>query len=95
MPLKKYDRQRSGIFYFSGELKAELAAKRLERLAKDPKRYGNGWAYGRSVEVADCPDDSLYDGAQTSLTIQTINRIKNKRNPSSLHWGISGRIYLL
>lgn len=74
-------------FYFSGELKAELAAKRLERLAKDPKRYGNGWAYGRSVEVADCPDDSLYDGAQTSLAIQTINRIKNKKKPFFLALG--------
>ncbi|MDR6488523.1 arylsulfatase A-like enzyme [Chryseobacterium vietnamense] len=74
-------------FYFSGELKTELAAKRLERLAKDPKRYGNGWAYGRSVEVANCPDDSLYDGAQTSLAIQTINRVKNKKKPFFLALG--------
>ncbi|WP_426477286.1 sulfatase [Chryseobacterium sp. CBSDS_008] len=74
-------------FYFSGELKAELAAKRLERMAKDPKRYGDGWAYGRSVEIANCPDDSLYDGAQTSLAIKTINRIKNKKKPFFLALG--------
>lgn len=74
-------------FYFDEDLKKELAAKRLERLAKNPKRYANGWAYGRSVEIANCPDDSLYDGAQTALAIKTINRIKNKKKPFFLAMG--------
>ena len=74
-------------FYYDDSLKAELAAKRLKRLEKNPKIYANGWAYGRSVESSDAPDDAFYDGAQTALAIETIDRVKNRKEPFFLALG--------
>ncbi len=74
-------------FYYDAGIKAELAEKRLQRLAKNPKQYADGWAYGRAVEVADCPDDSLYDGAQTVLALETLERIKKRKEPFFLALG--------
>lgn len=68
-------------FYYSEELKKELAEVRAERIKNNPRAYAGGWAYGRSTECAEAPDNALYDGAQTELALETLKRIKNKNQP--------------
>ncbi|MBM3294028.1 MAG: hypothetical protein FJY82_05830, partial [Candidatus Aminicenantes bacterium] len=68
-------------FYYDDELKKELAAVREERLKKNPKAYAGGWAYGRSTECSEAPDSAFYDGAQTDLALETLKRIKDRRQP--------------
>lgn len=74
-------------FYFDGAIKKELAAVREKRIQKNPKMYADGWAYGRSVEVVNAPDDSLYDGAQTTLAIETLQKLKKRKEPFFLALG--------
>jgi len=40
-------------FYHDDEINRELAEVREQRLKKNPKRYADGWAYGRAVESFD------------------------------------------
>ena len=68
-------------FYYDEELKKELAAVREKRIAENPARYAGGWAYGRSTECSDAPDNAFYDGAQTDLALATLRRIKDGRQP--------------
>jgi iduronate 2-sulfatase len=68
-------------FYYDEELKKELAEVREERIRKNPNAYAGGWAYGRSWEASDVPDNAFYDGAQTDLALETLARIKDKRKP--------------
>jgi len=68
-------------FYHDEGLKKELALMRERRLKKRPNAYADGWAYGRAVEVADAPDDALYDGAQTTLAIETLERLGTMDQP--------------
>jgi iduronate 2-sulfatase len=67
--------------YYGEEVQAELAEVRRKRLEKDPDAYAGGWAYGRSYEIVDAPDDVLYDGAQTKLAIETLKRLKEMDQP--------------
>jgi len=68
-------------FYYDEGLKKELAEVRAERIKKNPNAYAGGWAYGRSYECSDAPDDAFYDGAQTSLALKILKRIKLKKQP--------------
>jgi arylsulfatase A-like enzyme len=68
-------------FYHDEGLKKELAQVRLKRLEKNPDAYAGGWAYGRATEIVDAPDEALYDGAQTTLAIQTLKRLARKNQP--------------
>ncbi len=68
-------------FYYDEELKRELARVREDRIRKRPNAYAGGWAYGRSWEASDAPDEAFYDGAQTDLAIETLKRIKDKGKP--------------
>jgi len=68
-------------FYYDEENKRDLARVREERLRKNPNAYAGGWAYGRSTECADAPDSVFYDGAQTDLALETMKRIKDKKQP--------------
>jgi arylsulfatase A-like enzyme len=68
-------------FYVDDDLKAELAGVRAERLAKNPKRYAGGWAYGKSTEGTDAPDDAFYDGAQTALALTKLAELKDRDEP--------------
>ena len=74
-------------FYYDEELNRELAEVRQRRLAKNPNAYADGWAYGRSTENSDAPDDAFYDGAQTELAIETLKRLKNQNQPFFLALG--------
>ncbi len=74
-------------FYYDEGLKKELAEVRAERIKKNPNAYAGGWAYGRSYECSDAPDDAFYDGAQTSLALKTLKRIKLKKRPFFLALG--------
>lgn len=74
-------------FYYDKELNKELAEVRERRLAKNPNAYADGWAYGRSTENSDAPDDAFYDGAQTDLAIETLKRLKDRDEPFFLALG--------
>ncbi len=68
-------------FYYDEELNEELARVRQRRLEKNPRAYAGGWAYGRSWEASDAPDNAFYDGAQTDLALETLKRLKGSHEP--------------
>jgi len=68
-------------FYYDDDLNAELAQVRERRLEKNPNAYAGGWAYGRSWEASDVPDDAFYDGAQTALALDKLKELKGKNQP--------------
>jgi arylsulfatase A-like enzyme len=74
-------------FYHDDELKEEHALVRAERIKKNPNAYAGGWAYGRSTESFDAPDNAFYDGAQTEVALDTLERIKDKDQPFFLALG--------
>lgn len=74
-------------FYHDESLKQELAQVRQRRLLQNPNAYANGWAYGRSTESFDAPDNEFYDGAQTELAIETMARLRNNKEPFFLALG--------
>jgi iduronate 2-sulfatase len=74
-------------FYYDEDLNKELAQVRAERLKKRPNAYAGGWAYGKSWECSDAPDNAFYDGAQTDLAIETLQRLKQKEEPFFLALG--------
>jgi arylsulfatase A-like enzyme len=74
-------------FYYDDALNAELAEVRKKRLARNPKTYADGWAYGRAIECSEAPDEALYDGAQTNLAIDTLKRLKSNKMPFFLVLG--------
>lgn len=74
-------------FYHDDGLNAELAEVRKRRLAANPNRYANGWAYGVATESFDGPDNQFYDGAQTELAINKMRELKKKDKPFFLALG--------
>lgn len=74
-------------FYYDEDLKKELAKVRERRLRRNPRAYAGGWAYGRSTESSDAPDDAFYDGAQTTLAIKTLKRLREREEPFFLALG--------
>lgn len=74
-------------FYHDEEINQELAEVRKKRLAINPNKYADGWAYGRATESFDGPDSQFYDGAQTDLAIDTMKRLKQKDKPFFLALG--------
>lgn len=74
-------------FYYDEELNRELAQVRAERLEKNPNAYAGGWAYGRSWESSDVPDETFYDGAQTTLALEKLKELKGKDQPFYLALG--------
>ncbi len=74
-------------FYYDEELNKELAEVRKKRLEQNPNAYADGWAYGRSTECSDAPDTAFYDGAQTELAIETMERLKDRQQPFFLAVG--------
>lgn len=74
-------------FYHDEELNRELAEVRKRRLAANPNRYANGWAYGVATESFDGPDHQFYDGAQTELAIEKMRELKDKKKPFFLALG--------
>ena len=73
--------------YHDEELNQELSVVRQRRLARNPNAYAGGWAYGRSTESFDGPDSEFYDGAQTELALETLQRLKDKEQPFFLALG--------
>jgi len=74
-------------FYHDEELQKEHAKVREERIRKNPNAYSGGWAYGRSWEAYEAPDNAFYDGAQTDLAVETLKRLKEKKQPFYLAVG--------
>ena len=73
--------------YHAKALQDELAKVRERRLARNPNAYAGGWAYGRATESFDGPDHEFYDGAQTDLALETMERLKKKDQPFFLALG--------
>ncbi|MGB2908815.1 MAG: sulfatase [Candidatus Aminicenantaceae bacterium] len=74
-------------FYHDEEINKEHALVRAERIKRNPNAYAGGWAYGRSTESFDAPDNAFYDGAQTELALETLERLKDKDQPFFLALG--------
>ena len=74
-------------FYYDEGLKEELAKVRAERLKKNPNAYAGGWAYGRSWEASEAPDEAFYDGAQTTLALEKLKALKERQQPFYLAMG--------
>ncbi len=74
-------------FYHDEEINKEHALVRAERIKRNPNAYAGGWAYGRSTESFDAPDNAFYDGAQTELALETLQRLKNLDQPFFLALG--------
>ena len=75
-------------FYHDEELKREHAMVREERVKKNPNAaYSGGWAYGRSWEAYDGPDNAFYDGAQTDMAIKKLKMLKKENQPFFLAVG--------
>jgi iduronate 2-sulfatase len=74
-------------FYHDEELNRELAEVRKRRLAENPNRYADGWAYGVATESFDAPDNQFYDGAQTDLAIEKMRELKAEDKPFFLALG--------
>jgi arylsulfatase A-like enzyme len=74
-------------FYHDEEIKKEHALVRAKRIEKNPNAYGGGWAYGRSTESFDAPDNAFYDGAQTEMALETLKRLKDRDQPFFLALG--------
>ncbi len=69
-------------FYHDEDLKKEHAEVRAERLKKNPNlSYAGGWAYGRSWESFDGPDNAFYDGAQTDMALEKLKELSDKKQP--------------
>ena len=76
-------------FHYDDDITAKQLELRAERKRNNPgiKLYADGWGYGKSVESPDLPDVVLYDGAQTELAIETIERLKEMDKPFYLALG--------
>lgn len=74
-------------FYHDDGLNRELAEVRKRRLAENPNKYADGWAYGVATESFDGPDNQFYDGAQTDLAIEKMRELKERDEPFFLALG--------
>lgn len=74
-------------FYHDEDLKKEHTKVREERIKRNPNAYAGGWAYGRSWEAYDGPDNVFYDGAQTDLALGKLKELKGKKQPFYLALG--------
>jgi iduronate 2-sulfatase len=70
-------------FHYDDEITETQRRLQEERIRRNPgvKLYGGGWGYGTAVECFDAPDSEFYDGAQTDLALETIERLKDKDQP--------------
>ncbi len=59
--------------------KAELIAAGTHERRID--RYGQWYLKATATEVADCPDNAYYDGAQTDVAIEKLAELKERSEP--------------
>ncbi len=69
------------------EMQLKIRAEKIKNRKPGQKLYADGWGYGKSVESSDVPDVIMYDGAQTELAIETIDRVKDMDKPFYLALG--------
>jgi len=77
-------------FHYDDEItniQRELRDEKKKAAKPGQKIYADGWTYGKSVESTDIDDVVMYDGAQTKLAIETIDRIKDMDKPFFLALG--------
>ncbi|MCB0629295.1 MAG: sulfatase [Saprospiraceae bacterium] len=68
-------------FYISEEVNRSQEIKRDSLLKLRPVRYADGWNTGPAWEAADVHDTMYFDGAQTELAKQTLNRLAGMDQP--------------
>ncbi len=74
-------------FYISEEVNKSQVIKRDSLLRLRPIRYADGWNTGPAWEAADVHDTLYFDGAQTKLAKQTLNRLAKMDEPFYLGLG--------
>lgn len=76
-------------FHYDDEITAAQARRRADLMISRPgeKLYNDGWGYGTSVESYDGSDSEFYDGAQTDLALETLERLKDMDKPFFLAMG--------
>lgn len=78
-------RYRDGeTYWYTAESKAIQEATRnklLEKVDSPHELYADGWNRGPAMEIADLPDSIYYDDKQTTLALETLKRIKDKKQP--------------
>ena len=77
-------------YYYSEAALADQKKQRgiLLEKRKGQKVYGDGWNRGPAIEDADAPDSLYYDAMQTQLALETIDRIKDKKEPFFIGLGL-------
>ena len=70
-------------FYFNKKIQESQVTLRAEKLKQRPAaiNYADGWNVGPAWEDSNAPDSAFYDGAQTDLAIQTLQRLREKEQP--------------
>ena len=84
-----YKKRDAETYYYTPEALADQKIKRAILLEKRKGKvvYGDGWNRGPAIESADVPDSLYYDAMQTKLALETIDRIKDKKEPFFLGLG--------
>ncbi|MHA7942279.1 sulfatase [Formosa sp. 3Alg 14/1] len=77
-----YANRDAETYYYTKEaLAIQKRDRDLFKAKRKGKIYGDGWNRGPALEAADVPDSLFYDAMQTTLALETIDRIKDKKQP--------------
>lgn len=74
-------------FYLNSETQRKQKIKRDSIIALRPNYYADGWNNGPAWEMEDVHDTMYFDGAQTELAINTLNRLSKANQPFYLALG--------
>ncbi|MDE3741023.1 sulfatase [Maribacter polysaccharolyticus] len=82
------NRDAETYYYTEEALEIQKRDRALLLEKRKGKIYGDGWNRGPAIESADAPDSLYYDAMQTELALQTIDRIKDKKQPFFMGLGL-------
>lgn len=87
---KEYANRDAETYYYKPESLKDQKEKRIALLKKRKGRkvYGDGWNRGPATENANVPDSLYFDAMQTKLALETIDRIKDKKEPFFMGLGL-------
>ena len=87
---KAYALRDAETYYYTEAALADQKKQRAVLLEKrkGQKVYGDGWNRGPAIEDADVPDSLYFDAMQTQLALETIDRIKDKKEPFFMGLGL-------
>lgn len=74
-------------FYVNQETQRLQKIKRDQKIAQRPNYYADGWNNGPAWEMEDVHDTMYFDGAQTELAKNTLDKLAKKEQPFFLALG--------